>query len=40
MREGGFAFDLAFTSVLKPAIGTVWIVLDELDQIGLPVQPS
>jgi 2,3-bisphosphoglycerate-dependent phosphoglycerate mutase len=36
----GFAFDLAFTSVLKRAIRTLWIVLDELDVMWLPVEHS
>ena len=38
LRESGFAFDLAFSSVLKRAIRTLWIVLEELDQMWLPVQ--
>ena len=29
LREGGYAFDLAYTSVLKRAIRTLWIALDE-----------
>lgn len=37
LREEGFDFDLAFTSVLKRAIRTLWIVLDELDRMWLPV---
>jgi 2,3-bisphosphoglycerate-dependent phosphoglycerate mutase len=36
----GIAFDLAFTSVLKRAIRTLWIVLDELDLMWLPVELS
>lgn len=40
LKEGGFAFDLAFTSVLKRAIRTLWIALDELDQMWLPTQKS
>jgi 2,3-bisphosphoglycerate-dependent phosphoglycerate mutase len=40
LREGGFAFDLAFTSVLKRAIRTLWIVLDEIDQMWLPIENS
>ena len=31
LRERGFTFDVAFTSVLKRAIRTLWIVLDEMD---------
>ncbi len=40
LREGGFAFDVAFTSVLKRAIRTLWIALDELDQMWIPVVNS
>ena len=37
LKSGGYRFDLAFTSVLKRAIRTLWITLDELDQMWLPV---
>ena len=37
MREAGFVFDLAYTSVLKRAIRTLWISLDEMDQMWIPV---
>ena len=37
MKAEGFAFDLAYTSVLKRAIRTLWIALDEMDQMWLPV---
>jgi 2,3-bisphosphoglycerate-dependent phosphoglycerate mutase len=40
LREGGFEFDLAFTSVLKRAIRTLWIALDEMDRMWLPVRNS
>lgn len=40
LRKEGFCFDLAFTSVLKRAIRTLWIALDELDQMWLPVEKS
>jgi 2,3-bisphosphoglycerate-dependent phosphoglycerate mutase len=40
LREGGFAFDVAYTSVLKRAIRTLWIVLDELDLMWIPVHNS
>jgi 2,3-bisphosphoglycerate-dependent phosphoglycerate mutase len=40
LREGGYDFDLAFTSVLKRAIRTLWIVLDEMDRMWLPVVRS
>ena len=37
LLEQGFDFDVAFTSVLKRAIRTLWIMLDELDRMWLPV---
>ena len=37
LRDGGFEFDTAFTSVLKRAIRTLWIALDEMDRMWLPV---
>ena len=40
LKHEGFSFDLTFTSVLKRAIRTCNIVLDELDQLWLPVQRS
>ncbi|MDB5746870.1 MAG: hypothetical protein JWP72_1718 [Massilia sp.] len=38
LREAGFAFDLAYTSVLKRAIRTLWLALDEMDQMYLPIK--
>lgn len=38
LKKAGFTFDIAFTSVLKRAIRTLWIVLDELDLMWIPVQ--
>ncbi len=38
LREAGFVFDLAYTSVLRRAIKTLWIVLEELGQEWIPVQ--
>ena len=38
LKEAGLVFDIAYTSVLKRAIRTLWITLDELDQMWLPVQ--
>ena len=38
LKENGFIFDKAHTSVLKRAIRTLWIALDELDQMWLPVR--
>jgi 2,3-bisphosphoglycerate-dependent phosphoglycerate mutase len=40
LRAEGFEFDVAYTSVLKRAIRTLWIALDELDQMWLPVVKS
>jgi 2,3-bisphosphoglycerate-dependent phosphoglycerate mutase len=40
LRGGGFRFDVAYTSVLKRAIRTLWIVLDEMDQMWIPVNLS
>jgi len=40
LRAQGFAFDLAFTSVLKRAIRTLWLVLEEMDAMWLPVEKS
>jgi len=37
LRKEGYVFDVAFTSVLKRAIRTLWIMLDELDQMWIPV---
>ena len=37
LRDEGFDFDLAYTSVLKRAIRTLWTVLDEMDRMWLPV---
>jgi 2,3-bisphosphoglycerate-dependent phosphoglycerate mutase len=40
LKSEGYAFDQAFTSVLKRAIRTLWIALDELDRLWLPVEKS
>lgn len=37
MKEAGFEFDLVYTSVLKRAMRTAWLALDEMDQLWLPV---
>jgi 2,3-bisphosphoglycerate-dependent phosphoglycerate mutase len=37
LKEGGYEFDLAYTSVLKRAIRTLWLALDEMDRTWLPV---
>jgi 2,3-bisphosphoglycerate-dependent phosphoglycerate mutase len=38
LRAEGIAFDIAFTSVLKRAIRTLWMALDEMDLMWLPVE--
>jgi len=40
LKEQGFTFDVAYVSVLKRAIRTLWIVLDEMDLMWLPVRHS
>jgi len=38
LKEAGFEFDLCYTSVLKRAIRTLWLTLDEMDLMWLPVK--
>jgi 2,3-bisphosphoglycerate-dependent phosphoglycerate mutase len=38
--EGGYTFDIAYTSVLKRGIRTLWITLDEMDLMWVPVHRS
>jgi 2,3-bisphosphoglycerate-dependent phosphoglycerate mutase len=40
LKESGYSVDVAFTSVLKRAIRTLWITLDELDVMWIPVHHS
>jgi 2,3-bisphosphoglycerate-dependent phosphoglycerate mutase len=40
LTEGGYDFDLAYTSLLKRAIRTLWITLDGMDRLWLPVEKS
>jgi 2,3-bisphosphoglycerate-dependent phosphoglycerate mutase len=40
LKAEGYAFDLSYTSVLKRAIRTLWIALDELNQMALPEEKS
>ncbi len=40
LKAHGFTFDRAFSSVLKRAIRTLWIVQDEMDLLWLPVERS
>ena len=37
LKEGGYTFDIAYTSVLKRAIRTLWFVLDKMDLMWIPV---
>ncbi len=37
LKELDYEFDIAFTSVLKRAIETLWIMLDEMDRVWIPV---
>ena len=37
LKQDGFTFDVAYTSVLKRAIRTLWIAMDELDLLWVPV---
>ncbi|MDP2975311.1 MAG: 2,3-diphosphoglycerate-dependent phosphoglycerate mutase, partial [Anaerolineales bacterium] len=37
LREGGYTFDIAYTSVLKRAVKTLWIVMEEMELEWLPV---
>ena len=38
LKEAGFSFDVAYTSVLKRAIRTLWLALDEMDMMYLPIK--
>ncbi len=40
LKTGGYSFDMTHTSVLKRAIRTLWLVLDEMDLMWLPVERS
>src|ERR1051326_925259 len=40
LREAGFTFDIAYTSVLKRALRTCWMALDELDLLWIPMERS
>ncbi|MDD4201916.1 MAG: 2,3-diphosphoglycerate-dependent phosphoglycerate mutase [Candidatus Omnitrophica bacterium] len=37
LKEQGYTFDIAYTSVLKRAIRTLWLTLDEMDLMWIPV---
>jgi 2,3-bisphosphoglycerate-dependent phosphoglycerate mutase len=38
LRQDGFAFDIAYTSVLSRAIKTLWLALEEMDRMWSPVE--
>lgn len=40
LKKEGYVFDVAFTSVLKRAVRTLWIVLDEMDLMWIPIYNS
>ncbi len=40
LSREGYVFDMAFTSVLKRAIKTLWLVLEEMDLLWIPVSHS
>ncbi|MBU2044188.1 MAG: 2,3-diphosphoglycerate-dependent phosphoglycerate mutase [Candidatus Omnitrophica bacterium] len=40
LKKEGFTFDIAYTSVLKRAISTLWIVLEDMDLMWIPVERS
>jgi len=40
LKQQGFTFDIAFTSVLTRAIRTLWLILDEMGLMWIPVERS
>ena len=38
LRESGFEFDIAYTSVLKRSIRTLWLALERMDRVWLPTE--
>lgn len=40
LRKEGYAFDMAFTSVLKRAVKTLWLALEEMDLMWIPIHNS
>src|SRR5215467_3858165 len=40
LRQEGYVFDVAYTSVLKRAIKTLWLALEEMDLMWIPVHNS
>jgi 2,3-bisphosphoglycerate-dependent phosphoglycerate mutase len=40
LRESGYTFDVAYTSVLKRAVKTLWLALEEMDLMWIPIHNS
>ena len=40
LEKNGYTFDIAFTSVLKRAVRTLWVVQDDMDLMWIPVERS
>lgn len=40
LKENGFEFDIAYVSVLKRALRTLWLTLEEMDQLWIPWEKS
>ena len=40
LKQEGFVFDIAYTSVLRRAVKTLWLALEELDLMWIPVEHS
>jgi 2,3-bisphosphoglycerate-dependent phosphoglycerate mutase len=40
LKDAGFAFDVAYTSVLKRAVKTLWTALEEMDRMWIPIHHS
>jgi 2,3-bisphosphoglycerate-dependent phosphoglycerate mutase len=40
LKQDGYVFDLVYTSVLKRAIRTAWMALDEMDSMWIPLKPD
>lgn len=40
LKAEGFSFDIAYVSVLRRALSTLWLALDEMDELWIPVEKS
>ena len=40
LKEEGYDFDIAYTSVLKRALNTLWLCLEEMDRLWIPVEKN